>query len=55
MWPSIIDWVGGLWAASGIVYCMSQKDTEVMAYYLREHGVNADYYHAGKVPTIVVV
>lgn len=31
----------------GIVYCLSRKTTESVAEYLRDHGVNAQAYHAG--------
>jgi ATP-dependent DNA helicase RecQ len=33
--------------ASGIVYCLSRKKTEVTASFLNEHGINALPYHAG--------
>eukprot|EP01006_Ploeotia_vitrea_P000505 TRINITY_DN103169_c0_g1_i1.p1 TRINITY_DN103169_c0_g1~~TRINITY_DN103169_c0_g1_i1.p1 ORF type:complete len:957 (+),score=68.36 TRINITY_DN103169_c0_g1_i1:221-2872(+) len=34
---------------SGIVYCFSQKETEETAAALRDqHGISADYYHAGR-------
>lgn len=33
-----------------IVYCISRKDTESMADYLRSKGVKATYYHAGMSP-----
>lgn len=32
---------------SGIVYCLSRKGTEEMAQQLREHGIDARFYHAG--------
>ena len=31
----------------GIVYCVSQDETEKVASFLREHGTNAGAYHAG--------
>jgi bloom syndrome protein len=31
----------------GIVYCLSQKDTEEVSQYLTSHGVDASFYHAG--------
>eukprot|EP01041_Mallomonas_annulata_P003737 gene3737-7420_t len=34
--------------ASGIVYCMTKKDTEFLADFLRENNVLVDYYHAGQ-------
>lgn len=34
----------------GIVYCMTQKDTEEMSQHLREKGLSADCYHAGQTP-----
>lgn len=32
---------------SGIIYCLSRKETEAWADILRSHGIAADFYHAG--------
>lgn len=34
--------------ASGIVYCMTKKECEQVADYLRSYKIAADYYHAGQ-------
>ena len=35
---------------TGVVYVRSRKMTEKVAQYLRQHGISADYYHAGLDP-----
>jgi ATP-dependent DNA helicase RecQ len=35
---------------AGIVYCISRKDSEAMAQYLKREGVRAAFYHAGMEP-----
>ncbi len=32
---------------SGIVYCLSKKNTETLSRFLRQNGIMADFYHAG--------
>lgn len=34
-------------AATGIVYCLSRKETEQMAAFLHGRGIAVDFYHAG--------
>ena len=36
---------------AAIVYCLSRADTETMAGYLKQAGLNAAHYHAGMEPT----
>lgn len=33
---------------TGIVYCMTKKDAELVSDFLRENNVKADFYHAGQ-------
>ncbi|MFA7274065.1 MAG: DNA helicase RecQ [Crocinitomicaceae bacterium] len=35
---------------TGIIYCLSRKETEDMAFALIKQGINASYYHAGMKP-----
>lgn len=42
----VLAWPG----QSGIVYCLSRKNTETTAAYLKQHGVRAAAYHAGLSP-----
>jgi len=45
----IADWISlNKSGSTGIVYCMTQKETEQMADFLYDHGIKADYYHAGQ-------
>jgi bloom syndrome protein len=34
--------------ATGIIYCMTKSECEVMADYLRDHDIAAAFYHAGQ-------
>ncbi|KAM7540260.1 hypothetical protein Aperf_G00000037426 [Anoplocephala perfoliata] len=36
---------------SGIIYCLSQRDTESLTEYLSKEGINAAFYHANVDPT----
>jgi len=38
----------GCGRGTGIVYCMTQKDTEALADFLFDGGESADHYHAGR-------
>lgn len=42
------DQTSGCRRGTGIVYCMTQKDTEALADFLMDNGESADHYHAGK-------
>ncbi|MFA6060860.1 MAG: DNA helicase RecQ [Taibaiella sp.] len=44
---SVIQYVSEHPDDSGIVYCLSRKGTEELALKLREHKIDARYYHAG--------
>jgi superfamily II DNA helicase RecQ len=37
-------------SCSGIIYCLSRKEAEGLANYLRQEGVKAGHYHAGMTP-----
>jgi superfamily II DNA helicase RecQ len=37
-------------SCSGIIYCLSRKEAEGLADYLRQEGVKAGHYHAGMTP-----
>lgn len=41
------DEASGCFNVTGIVYCMTQKDTEKLSDFLRDAGIEADFYHAG--------
>ena len=43
----IAEYAGARAGQSGIVYCLSRKDTEQTAEHLRKTGINAAAYHAG--------
>ena len=43
----IIAYVNGRKNETGIIYCLSRKETEEMAATLRGAGINARFYHAG--------
>ena len=42
------DPASGCGRGTGIVYCMTQKDTEALADFLFDAGESADHYHAGR-------
>ena len=44
---TIINFIMSRRGQSGIIYCLSRKNTETVCQKLREIGINADYYHAG--------
>lgn len=44
----ILSYVEERQGQSGIIYCLSRKETDETAEYLSNHGVNAIAYHAGK-------
>lgn len=43
----LLNYVGQHRGDSGIIYCLSKKDTEKIAYTLQKNGYNALAYHAG--------
>ncbi len=43
----ILDWVQNRKGESGIIYCLSKKNTEKLAERLKDRGYRAAYYHAG--------
>lgn len=43
----LADQVGALAGHSSIIYCATRDATEEVADYLRQRGINADFYHAG--------
>ncbi len=43
----ILDFIQDRPEQSGIVYCLSKKNTEDLSKFLRQNGVGASYYHAG--------
>ena len=45
----------GLADKMGIVYCMTKADCEEIADHLRENGLIADFYHAGKLMPFPVI
>jgi len=45
--PKIIDFVKKRMHQSGIIYCLSRKQTETVANALQKEGICAGYYHAG--------
>jgi len=44
---NIINFIMARKGQSGIIYCLSRKNTESLAQKLQEVGINADFYHAG--------
>ena len=47
---AIAQFVAGRRGQSGIVYCLSRRNTEAAAEHLQGHGQSAAYYHAGMAP-----
>jgi ATP-dependent DNA helicase RecQ len=43
----VLDFIDAHKDQSGIIYCLSRKETEEFASNLQTAGINADYYHAG--------
>lgn len=49
---AIIDWIKNQPDESGIIYCLSRKNTESLALKLQKQGIDADFYHAGMDPQV---
>ena len=47
-----MDWIGSNYpnGDSGIVYCLTRKDTEQLAVELSQHGLSCGCYHADMDP-----
>jgi ATP-dependent DNA helicase RecQ len=43
----IVGYIKARKQETGIIYCLSRKETETMAFDLMKQGVNASFYHAG--------
>lgn len=48
----IVDWISSNYpeGESGIVYCLTRKDTEQLAVELSQHGLSCGCYHADMDP-----
>ena len=46
----IVEFLLKVNSQSGIIYCLSRKETEKMSLKLRQNGFNCDFYHAGMEP-----
>ncbi len=44
----IIEFVSNRKGQSGIIYCLSKKSTEALSEKLKNKGIKADFYHAGR-------
>ncbi len=49
---TIVDWIEARPNQSGIIYCLSRKNTEDVAAKLKAKGIAAKFYHAGMGPKI---